>query len=118
MDSCVQPQSSVLPSDNASFQDYVAMVQCLIERCLLLKLSRGECVATLAQRARIQPAITLAVWTGLEKANPRFFEAYARDLVSGEERRSKQADLAAYEQSCSNKIVDCLDLWRLPSNGS
>ncbi|XP_042497185.1 uncharacterized protein LOC122076001 isoform X2 [Macadamia integrifolia] len=42
--------------------DYIRMVQHLIERCLLLRMSRDDCIEALAEHASIRPLITL---TGL-----------------------------------------------------
>ncbi|XP_051144816.1 uncharacterized protein LOC127260868 isoform X2 [Andrographis paniculata] len=55
---------------------YIRMVQNLIERCLLLRMDREQCVEALAEHARIQPLVTLAVWNELLKENEDFFESY------------------------------------------
>ncbi|XP_010248515.1 PREDICTED: uncharacterized protein LOC104591411 [Nelumbo nucifera] len=55
---------------------YIRMVQHLIERCLLLRMSRDDCVEALAEHARIRPLVTLTVWKELIKENRDFFEAY------------------------------------------
>ncbi|MFS8028431.1 putative angiotensin-converting enzyme 2 [Helianthus anomalus] len=55
---------------------YIRLVQHLIERCLLLKMHRDECVWALAKHACIHPVVTLTVWKGLQKENIEFFQAY------------------------------------------
>ncbi|XP_024024035.1 uncharacterized protein LOC21412677 [Morus notabilis] len=55
---------------------YIRMVQHLIERCLLLHMSRDQCVRALAVHASIRPLVTLTVWRELQKENKDFFHAY------------------------------------------
>ncbi|KAG2708252.1 hypothetical protein I3760_05G183400 [Carya illinoinensis] len=55
---------------------YIRMVQHLIERCLLLHMSRDQCIKALAEHASIRPLVTLTVWRELQKANKDFFRAY------------------------------------------
>ncbi|XP_059447411.1 uncharacterized protein LOC132178857 [Corylus avellana] len=55
---------------------YIRMVQHLIERCLLLHMSRDQCIKALAERANIRPVVTLTVWRELQKENRDFFQAY------------------------------------------
>ncbi|KAK6922248.1 Conserved hypothetical protein CHP01589, plant [Dillenia turbinata] len=59
---------------------YIRMVQHLIERCLILRMSRDECIKALAQHASIQPLITLTVWRELLKENREFFQAYSYSI--------------------------------------
>nr|WCD39200.1 hypothetical protein [Annona squamosa]WCD39203.1 hypothetical protein [Annona squamosa] len=59
---------------------YIRMVQHLIERCLLLRMSRDDCVEALAAHASIRPLVTLTVWRELLKENRSFFKAYFREL--------------------------------------
>ncbi|XP_043707792.1 uncharacterized protein LOC122657090 isoform X2 [Telopea speciosissima] len=61
--------------------DYIRMVQHLIERCLLLRMSRDDCIEALAEHASIRPLITLTVWKELFKENRHFFQEYF-DAVS------------------------------------
>ncbi|XP_042497187.1 uncharacterized protein LOC122076001 isoform X4 [Macadamia integrifolia] len=56
-------------------------VQHLIERCLLLRMSRDDCIEALAEHASIRPLITLTVWKELFKENRQFFQEYF-DAVS------------------------------------
>ncbi|KAK1438200.1 hypothetical protein QVD17_04005 [Tagetes erecta] len=65
-----------LPCFHCHPTTYIRMVQHLIERCLLLKLERDECVRALAKHACVNPIVTLTVWRGLEKENTEFFRAY------------------------------------------
>ncbi|GJP36059.1 hypothetical protein CLOM_g20593 [Closterium sp. NIES-68] len=118
MDQSSEPCSSWKSSSRENFGDYVLMVQCLIERCLLIDLSRDECVYTLARRARIDPAVTLAVWKGLEKQNPAFFEEYSRRPHNSETRKARRAQQAAHQQLQSAKMLQYLDAWQLPCNGT
>lgn len=62
-------------------KSYVLMVQHLIERCLLLRLSREDCVRAISKHAKVKPAITLTVWKELEAENPDFFATYAKRRV-------------------------------------
>ncbi|XP_074570770.1 uncharacterized protein LOC141827427 [Curcuma longa] len=59
---------------------YIRLVQHLIERCLTFHLDREDCVRVLAKRANIQPVVTNAVWDGLQRENPGFFDFYYEDL--------------------------------------
>ncbi|XVE67897.1 hypothetical protein DITRI_Ditri09bG0024800 [Diplodiscus trichospermus] len=56
--------------------DYIRMVQHMIERCLLFRMSRDDCVKALAKHAKIEPIITLTVWKELLKENKAFFQEY------------------------------------------
>ncbi|KAK4764592.1 hypothetical protein SAY86_025682 [Trapa natans] len=44
-------------------RSYIRLVQHLIERCLILRLSQDQCVKVLAERAGIQPLVTLTGFT-------------------------------------------------------
>ncbi|KAF5175333.1 11-S seed storage protein [Thalictrum thalictroides] len=55
------------------------MVQHLIERCLILRMTFNDCIKTLAERASIQPIITSTVWKELQKENKDFFYSYFHD---------------------------------------
>ncbi|XP_058088522.1 uncharacterized protein LOC131235373 isoform X2 [Magnolia sinica] len=61
-------------------QSYIRMVQHLIERCLLLHMSRDDCIEALAEHASIRPLVTLTVWRELLKENRGFFKAYFQAL--------------------------------------
>ncbi|MCO5569641.1 hypothetical protein L7F22_023357 [Adiantum nelumboides] len=54
----------------------IELVHHLIERCLLMNMSREECMEALAKHAHIEPVFTMTVWSELEKANKDFFSAY------------------------------------------
>ncbi|KAJ0975981.1 hypothetical protein J5N97_017946 [Dioscorea zingiberensis] len=56
------------------------MVQHLIERCIILRMSREDCVRALAEHACIRPLVTLTVWKGLIKENKGFFQAYLHEI--------------------------------------
>ncbi|PSS13597.1 SPX domain-containing membrane protein [Actinidia chinensis var. chinensis] len=55
---------------------YIRMVQHLIERCLLLHMTRDQCIEALAEHARVRPLVTLTVWRELLKENRDFFQMY------------------------------------------
>ncbi|XP_023538194.1 uncharacterized protein LOC111799040 isoform X1 [Cucurbita pepo subsp. pepo] len=69
-----------LPCFHCHPHAYIRMIQHLIERCLLLHMSRDECVKALARHANIRPLITLTVWKELQKENTEFFRAYLRTI--------------------------------------
>ncbi|GKV07719.1 hypothetical protein SLEP1_g19454 [Rubroshorea leprosula] len=69
-----------LPCLHCQPHEYIKMVQHMIERCLLLHMSRDDCVMALAKHARIEPVITLTVWRELQKENKEFFRAYFHAL--------------------------------------
>ncbi|KAH7434807.1 hypothetical protein KP509_06G035300 [Ceratopteris richardii] len=54
----------------------IELVHHLIERCLVMKMTRDECMEALAEHAHIDPIFTTTVWNELEKANKEFFYAY------------------------------------------
>ncbi|KAI0512093.1 hypothetical protein KFK09_012728 [Dendrobium nobile] len=58
---------------------YIRMVQHLIEKCLLHRMNKEECIDALNKHANIKPVITSTVWGELEKENGEFFEAYERE---------------------------------------
>ncbi|CAN6453155.1 unnamed protein product [Victoria cruziana] len=57
-------------------RSYIRMVQHLIERCLIFRMSRDDCVQALSRHAGIEPLVTLTVWKELIKANQEFFQTY------------------------------------------
>ncbi|KAG6598222.1 DNA-directed RNA polymerase subunit 10-like protein, partial [Cucurbita argyrosperma subsp. sororia] len=69
-----------LDSTTSPLNAYIRKVQHLIERCLLLHMSRDECVKALAHHANIRPLMTHTVWKELQKENPEFFRAYFRTI--------------------------------------
>ncbi|KAH0913380.1 hypothetical protein HID58_036701, partial [Brassica napus] len=52
----------------------------MIERCMLLHMTRDECIKALDQHASMLPLVTLTVWRGLQKENKDFFETYGHFL--------------------------------------
>ncbi|XXG63109.1 hypothetical protein AAC387_Pa05g1369 [Persea americana] len=62
-------------------RSYIRMVQHLIERCLILRMSCDHCVEALARHARIRPLVTLTVWRELLKENRGFFQAYYQAIL-------------------------------------
>ncbi|KAF2591097.1 hypothetical protein F2Q70_00039931 [Brassica cretica] len=71
-----QPQQQNLPCLHCDPHSYIHMVQHMIERCIILRMSRDECVQALDHHATIPPLVTLTVWRGLERENKDFFETY------------------------------------------
>ncbi|KAM0950889.1 putative angiotensin-converting enzyme 2 [Dioscorea sansibarensis] len=69
-----------LPCLQCHPQSFIRMVQHLIERCLILRMSRDDCVQALAEYACIRPHVTLAVWKGLLKENDGFFRSYLHEI--------------------------------------
>ncbi|KAL6969438.1 hypothetical protein U1Q18_029151 [Sarracenia purpurea var. burkii] len=59
---------------------YIRMVQHLIERCLLLYMTRDQCIKALAEHASVRPQVTLTVWRELLKENRNFFQLYFRAI--------------------------------------
>ncbi|RWR85645.1 hypothetical protein CKAN_01451600 [Cinnamomum micranthum f. kanehirae] len=57
-------------------------VQHLIETCLILGMSRADCVEALAEHAHIRPLITLTVWRELLKENRGFFQSLLSSYFS------------------------------------
>ncbi|KAJ9176368.1 hypothetical protein P3X46_011687 [Hevea brasiliensis] len=68
----------LLPCLHCHPHSYIRMVHHLIERCLLLHMSRDQCIKALAEHANIRPLVTLTVWRELQKENKDFFHAYFR----------------------------------------
>ncbi|KAJ4729256.1 hypothetical protein OWV82_002068 [Melia azedarach] len=77
-------QQQQLPCLHCQPQDYIRMVQHLIERCLLLQMSRDDCIKALEKHASIEPTVTLTVWKELLKENQGFFEAYFDAIHPGQ----------------------------------
>ncbi|KAH0461351.1 hypothetical protein IEQ34_008926 [Dendrobium chrysotoxum] len=57
---------------------FQAGVQHLIEKCLLHRMNKEECIDALNKHANIKPVITSTVWGELEKENSEFFADYER----------------------------------------
>nr|KJB75727.1 hypothetical protein B456_012G063200 [Gossypium raimondii] len=60
-----------LPCLHCQPHDYIRMVQHMIERCLLLQMSRDDCVKALAKHAKIEPIISLTDSSTQRRANFR-----------------------------------------------
>ncbi|XP_044507883.1 uncharacterized protein LOC123227235 isoform X2 [Mangifera indica] len=67
----------------------MSWVQYLIEKCLIFRMTKEECMEALSKYADIKPVITSTVWNELEKENKEFFEAYTRSQ-SKENRMSEE----------------------------
>ncbi|XP_027152855.1 uncharacterized protein LOC113752979 isoform X2 [Coffea eugenioides] len=84
----MNPHHHTSPCLHCHPHSYIRMVHSLIERCLMLRMDRDQCIKALAKHARIQPQITLTVWRELMKENKEFFQAYLyaispRPLING-----------------------------------
>ncbi|CAK9155069.1 unnamed protein product [Ilex paraguariensis] len=74
-----------------SSASYIHMVvQHLIEKCLIFRMTKEECMEALSKHASITPVITSTVWKELEKENKEFFEAYSQS--QGKEDRMSEAE--------------------------
>ncbi|XP_050204991.1 uncharacterized protein LOC126655034 [Mercurialis annua] len=71
----------LLPCLHCHPHRYITMVHHLIERCLILHMSRDQCVKALAEHATIPPLVTITVWRELQKENSGFFRAYYKNLI-------------------------------------
>ncbi|XP_010533945.1 PREDICTED: uncharacterized protein LOC104809602 isoform X2 [Tarenaya hassleriana] len=69
-----------LPCLHCQPHSYIRMVHQLIERCIMLQMTRDQCVEALAEHASIRPLVTLTVWRELQKENKEFFQTY-QDFV-------------------------------------
>ncbi|XP_071710570.1 uncharacterized protein [Rutidosis leptorrhynchoides] len=80
---CLHCQSSrhKLPCLNCQPHDFIRMVHSLIERCIIFRMGRDDCIRTLAKHANIDPTVTFTVWEALLKENKFFFQAYSRSIL-------------------------------------
>ncbi|KAI4384457.1 hypothetical protein MLD38_002612 [Melastoma candidum] len=62
---------------------YIHLVHHLIEKCLIYRMTKEECMEALSKDAKIEPVVTSTVWNELEKENKEFFEAYAAQSSQG-----------------------------------
>ncbi|KAG0464711.1 hypothetical protein HPP92_018875 [Vanilla planifolia] len=83
-----------------SSASYIRMVQHLIEKCLIHKMNKDECVEALNKHANIKPIVTSTVWAELEKENREFFDFYER------ERGERASEMEAV-QRMKNIIAMC-----------
>ncbi|XP_024021536.1 uncharacterized protein LOC21408126 [Morus notabilis] len=70
--------------DYSSAAPYIHFVHYLIEKCLIMRLSKEESMEALSKHANISPIITCTVWNELQKENKEFFEAYNSHFQSRE----------------------------------
>ncbi|CAI9302809.1 unnamed protein product [Lactuca saligna] len=76
-----------------SSASYIHMVQHLIEKCLIFRMSKEECMEALSKHANIKPIITSTVWKELEKENKEFFESYSQSQSStGASRQMSESE--------------------------
>ncbi|KAF8021950.1 hypothetical protein BT93_G2172 [Corymbia citriodora subsp. variegata] len=91
---------------DSSSASYIHMVHHLIEKCLIFRMSKEECMEALSKHANIKPVITSTVWNELEKENKEFFEEYAEsrskdDRMSEEETSQMIQQIIASSDSAS-----------------
>ncbi|KAI7737095.1 hypothetical protein M8C21_019176, partial [Ambrosia artemisiifolia] len=67
-------------------------VQHMIEKCLIFRMSKEECMEALSKHANIKPVITSTVWNELEKENKEFFESYTQSQSSSGANRMSEAE--------------------------
>ncbi|KAJ9545555.1 hypothetical protein OSB04_025262 [Centaurea solstitialis] len=77
---------------DSSSASYIHMVQHLIEKCLIFRMSKEECMEALSKHANIKPVITSTVWNELEKENKEFFESYLQTQSSSGANRMSEAE--------------------------
>ncbi|KAL0915049.1 hypothetical protein M5K25_015448 [Dendrobium thyrsiflorum] len=87
-----------------SSASYIHMVQHLIEKCLLFRMNKEECMEALNKHANIKPVITSTVWAELEKENREFFAAYAMEK---EEREMQKAAMQSLQQKMTPNHDQC-----------
>ncbi|KAI0501985.1 hypothetical protein KFK09_016930 [Dendrobium nobile] len=86
-----------------SSASYIHTVQHLIEKCLLYRMNKEECMEALNKHANIKPVITSTVWAELEKENREFFAAYAKEE---EEREMQKAAMQRLQQKSTDAEDD------------
>ncbi|XP_028552027.1 uncharacterized protein LOC114579953 [Dendrobium catenatum] len=86
-----------------SSASYIHTVQHLIEKCLLYRMNKEECMEALNKHANIKPVITSTVWAELEKENRDFFAAYAKEK---EEREMQKAAMQRLQQKSTDAEDD------------
>ncbi|GKB33096.1 putative DNA replication complex GINS protein PSF3 [Tanacetum coccineum] len=67
-------------------------VQHLIEKCLIFRMSKEECMEALSKHANIKPVITSTVWNELEKENREYFKSYSQCQSQSQSRSSTGSD--------------------------
>ncbi|KAK4579017.1 hypothetical protein RGQ29_028900 [Quercus rubra] len=93
---------------DSSSSSYIHLVQHLIEKCLIFRMTKEECMEALSKHANIKPVITSTVWNELEKENKEFFEAYA-ESKSKEDRMSEEETSQMIQKMISDSSKDSDD---------
>ncbi|KAI4351113.1 hypothetical protein L6164_005498 [Bauhinia variegata] len=93
---------------SSSSASYIHMVQHLIEKCLIFRMTKEECMEALSKHANIKPVITSTVWNELAKENKEFFEAYARSQTKGDRMSEEETSQMIQKMisDSSNKDAD------------
>ncbi|GMY08644.1 putative angiotensin-converting enzyme 2 [Fagus crenata] len=73
-----------------SSASYIHLVQHLIEKCLIFRMTKEECMEALSKHANIEPVITSTVWKELEKENKEFFEAYTQSQSKSDQMSEEE----------------------------
>ncbi|PON75327.1 hypothetical protein PanWU01x14_042940 [Parasponia andersonii] len=88
---------------DSSAASYIHLVHHLIEKCLIFRMSKEECMEALSKNANINPIITSTVWNELEKENKEFFKAYQAKVS-----QSKIEDKRLSEEETNCLSVDII----------
>ncbi|GMN57324.1 hypothetical protein TIFTF001_026441 [Ficus carica] len=91
-----------------SSTSYIHMVQHLIEKCLIFRMSKEECMEALSKHANIKPVVTSTVWNELEKENKEFFDAYAQSQ-SKEDKMSEEETSQVIQKMISDSSKESDD---------
>ncbi|KAL5569149.1 hypothetical protein UlMin_025724 [Ulmus minor] len=92
-----------------SSASYIHMVQHLIEKCLIFRMSKEECMEALSKYADIKPVITSTVWNELEKENKEFFEAYAQSQNKDDKMSEEETSQMIQKMISENSAKDSDD---------
>ncbi|XP_076947977.1 uncharacterized protein LOC143620083 [Bidens hawaiensis] len=75
-----------------SSASYIHMVQYMIAKCLIFRMSKEECMEVLSKHANTMPVIISTVWSELEKENKEFFDSYSEFQTSSPSNRMSEAE--------------------------
>nr|XP_043613343.1 uncharacterized protein LOC122585285 [Erigeron canadensis] len=91
-----------------SSSSYIHMVQHLIEKCLIFRMSKEECMKALSKHAKIKPVITSTVWSELEKENKEFFDSYnlSQPKYPKKPDETSAIDIQDMEFDCKSKDME------------
>ncbi|XAR66316.1 Angiotensin-converting enzyme 2 [Bertholletia excelsa] len=95
-----------------SSASYIHMVQHLIEKCLIFRMTKEECIEALSKHGSIEPVITSTVWNELEKENKEFFAAYSQSQ-SKEDRMSEAETSEMIQKMIADSPKDATDNYKI-----